>query len=202
MPIEAEQLKSIEKILRTIPTTEKIFRSSRRVQTIPAVDAVKTLSQQGYASDQIKEGLSALLRAYRLVKVRSSDSRSSDFVDFQTGSSIQITDTYMWTEDKINRMNILIAIGIVFVILLFVMFQVWPAWLKRLASYSKYPIGGFILFLFLAAIVRAVVFSITYFSHPPGLWLLPNLFAECGFFESFVPAYAWGSEEDTASKNK
>ena len=40
-------------------------------------------------------------------------------------------------------------------------------------------------------VVRMFVFIVTIFSHPPGLWLFPNLFADVGFFDSFKPWYAW-----------
>jgi len=29
------------------------------------------------------------------------------------------------------------------------------------------------------------------FAVPPGIWLFPNLFEDVGFFESFVPLWAW-----------
>ncbi|KAI4292404.1 translocation protein SEC62 [Pancytospora philotis] len=202
MTMSDEQLKLLERTLRALPTTEKIFRSLRRVQTISAIDCVKALSKQGYSADEVKEGIAALLKSYKLVKVRAVGNGAAGIVDFQAGNAVQVTDTYMWVKDRVSHANILIAVLLVLLTLLFVMFQMWPRWLKNLASYVKYPLGGFIIFLFVAAVVRAVVFAITCFTHPPGLWLLPNLFAECGFFESFVPAYAWGSSEASADKNK
>ncbi|KAJ2101225.1 Translocation protein S62 [Coemansia sp. RSA 922] len=31
---------------------------------------------------------------------------------------------------------------------------------------------------------------------PQGLWIFPNLFEDVGFFESFVPLYAWEVPKD------
>jgi translocation protein SEC62 len=58
---------------------------------------------------------------------------------------------------------------------------------------------GFIGFLIVLAIIRLIVFAITVFTHKPGIWLFPNLFEDVGFFESFVPVWAWhkpSSEDD------
>ena len=41
------------------------------------------------------------------------------------------------------------------------------------------------------AIVRLIIFMITIFAVPPGLWLYPNLFEDVGFFDSFRPVWAW-----------
>jgi translocation protein SEC62 len=41
------------------------------------------------------------------------------------------------------------------------------------------------------AVIRLILFVITMFALPPGIWLFPNLFEDVGFFESFVPLWAW-----------
>jgi translocation protein SEC62 len=41
------------------------------------------------------------------------------------------------------------------------------------------------------AVVRLILFVITMFAVPPGIWLFPNLFEDVGFFESFVPLWGW-----------
>lgn len=184
---------SVEKILRKIPTSEKIFRSTRRVKAFTAVDCITVLSRHGFNTDVIKREIQRLLSGYRIVKVRTVEG-NPDSVDLQPGKTLSANDLYIWAEEETNHWHILVGVLIVLAILLLVMFQMWPWWLRRLVSYSKYPIGGFIVFLFVMGVVRAVVFAMTYFTHPPGLWLLPNLFAECGFFESFVPAYSWADQ--------
>lgn len=71
------------------------------------------------------------------------------------------------------------------------MFQMWPSKLRFLASYFSYACGGFIAFLLVLGVLRLIIFSVTYFTHSPGIWLFPNLFAECGFIDSFKPLWAY-----------
>jgi translocation protein SEC62 len=50
---------------------------------------------------------------------------------------------------------------------------------------------GFIGAIAVLAVVRLLLFMVTMFAVPPGIWLFPNLFEDVGFFESFVPLWAW-----------
>ncbi|KAH8632161.1 hypothetical protein IG631_13844 [Alternaria alternata] len=51
------------------------------------------------------------------------------------------------------------------------------------------------------AIVRLIIFMVTIFAVPPGLWLYPNLFEDVGFFDSFRPVWAWQeTPEDVKAK--
>lgn len=188
-----------EKILRSLPTTEKIFRSSRRVRSIKASDCVKALSKHGYSVDDIKREIRRLLVNYKLVKVKVSE-RHPQSVDLLSGKILNVSDIYIWAEDETSSLSIFVGLCIVGIGMLLVMFQIWPVWLRRTASYSKYPIAGFLLLLLFLAVVRLVVFCVTYFSHPPGLWIFPNLFSDCGFFESFVPVYSWASSDSQKKK--
>ena len=70
----------------------------------------------------------------------------------------------------------------------------WPSNLKFLASYASYLCGAFIAFLLLLGVIRLIIFSITYFTHSPGIWLFPNLFADCGFVDSFIPLWCYHGE--------
>jgi hypothetical protein len=50
---------------------------------------------------------------------------------------------------------------------------------------------GLIGLFFVMAIFRLILFGITMFAVPPGLWLYPNLFEDVGFFDSFRPLWGW-----------
>ena len=192
---------SVEKILRKVPTTEKIFRSSKRVGCFRATDCIKLLAAMNYDSNRIKKEMQDLLSSYRIFKVRVSET-NPESVDLVPGRALGANDMYVWAEEETNYTSIVYGILIIVVALMLVMFRMWPDWLKRLFSYSRYPLGGFIAFLVITGITRLIVFGITCFTHPPGLWILPNLFAECGFFESFVPAYGWGDAAAGGSADK
>ncbi|PKX90127.1 uncharacterized protein P174DRAFT_289442 [Aspergillus novofumigatus IBT 16806] len=43
-------------------------------------------------------------------------------------------------------------------------------------------------------ILRVTLFCLTRFIIPPGVWLFPNLFADCGFFASFSPLWTWNKQ--------
>ena len=48
-------------------------------------------------------------------------------------------------------------------------------------------------------IVRLILFCITFFAVPPGLWLFPNLYEDVGLIDSFKPLWGW---QETKKKKK
>lgn len=190
---------NVEKILRKIPTEEKIFRNQRRVYVISAIQCIKALGELKMDSDQVKQGLQKLIDEYKLAKVKPKQNDPKQ-VDLTLSKTLNISDLYMWKDEEGGYLNIFIVLLAVAFIFFLAMFQIWPSWLKNLTGYSKYLIMGFLGFFIIAALVRMVVFCVTYFVCAPGIWLLPNLFEECGFFESFQPAYCWANENVSHKK--
>ena len=72
-----------------------------------------------------------------------------------------------------------------------VLFPLWPLALRQGVWYLSMAMLGVIGLFFGMAIVRMILFCITFFTVPPGLWLYPNLFEDVGFFDSFRPVWAW-----------
>lgn len=99
-------------------------------------------------------------------------------------------DYYVWNYNKpspyASIFGILLIVGIFTVIL----FPLWPPFMKRgvywLSMMLMCLIGG----IFVIAIIRLILYVITLIYGTP-LWIFPNLFADVGFFESFVPFYEW-----------
>ncbi|KAG9737635.1 hypothetical protein KCU59_g9350, partial [Aureobasidium melanogenum] len=58
---------------------------------------------------------------------------------------------------------------------------------------------GLLGLFFAMAIFRLILFLVTMFTVPPGLWLYPNLFEDVGFFDSFRPVWGW---QETAEDKK
>ncbi|KZF23437.1 translocation protein [Xylona heveae TC161] len=81
-----------------------------------------------------------------------------------------------------------------------VMFPLWPMVLRRGVWYLSMGMLGLIGLFFAMAIFRLILFCVTVFVVPPGLWLYPNLFEDVGFFDSFRPV--WGWQEDAKKKKK
>lgn len=72
-----------------------------------------------------------------------------------------------------------------------ILFPLWPPVLRTLVWYASIALLGLIGAIAVIAVVRLILFVITMFAVPPGIWLFPNLFEDVGFFESFVPLWGW-----------
>lgn len=183
---------NVEKILRSIPSDEKVFRSTKRVSVIKAVDCVIALSKQGLDSQTIKNEIQKLLETYKLVKVKINE-KAPESVELSISKNVNASDYYMWAEESRDYLTIILGLLVVTLVLGLFMYRIWPPWLKLLGKYVEYLIIAFFVFILLLAAIRLIVFGITYVFKYPGLWIFPNLFSDCGFFESFVPAYSWAN---------
>jgi Translocation protein Sec62 len=72
-----------------------------------------------------------------------------------------------------------------------VCFPLWPVTLRIGVWYLSMAMLGLIGLFFVMAIFRLILFCVTVFTVPPGLWLYPNLFEDVGFFDSFRPGWGW-----------
>ena len=72
-----------------------------------------------------------------------------------------------------------------------ILFPLWPPILRTAAWYVSMLGLGLVAAIVVIAIIRLILFIITMFALPPGIWLFPNLFEDVGFFESFVPLWGW-----------
>jgi translocation protein SEC62 len=98
---------------------------------------------------------------------------------------------YMWLYEGPQWRQKVYAAAALAGVMTLVMFPLWPLVLRQGAWYMSMAFFGLIALFFVMSIFRLILFCITMFSHPPGLWLFPNLFEDVGFFESFVPVWAW-----------
>lgn len=67
------------------------------------------------------------------------------------------------------------------VILIGVMFPLWPPFMRLGAYYLSLLFFALIGLFFVIAIVRLVFYIITVITASPGIWIFPNLFADVGF---------------------
>jgi len=79
-----------------------------------------------------------------------------------------------------------------------VMFPLWPSSLRLGVWYLSILVLALIGVFFGIAIVRLVFYIVTVLVRPPGIWIFPQLFADVGFVDSFIPLYEW----DNAKKKK
>lgn len=88
---------------------------------------------------------------------------------------------------KQKAMAAAVVVGIFAVVL----FPLWPIMLRQGVWYLSVGMMGLLGLFFAMAIFRLILFCITVFAVPPGLWLFPNLFEDVGFFDSFKPVWGW-----------
>ncbi|KAH9822999.1 translocation protein Sec62-domain-containing protein [Melampsora americana] len=98
---------------------------------------------------------------------------------------------YAWLYNGNQLAVIAGAALMVLVILAGVMFPLWPMSLRIGVWYLSIAALGLVGLFFLIAIVRLILYVITYFAAAPGIWLFPNLFEDVGFVDSFIPLWGW-----------
>lgn len=101
--------------------------------------------------------------------------------------------TYAWIFEGSQLFNIIYVLLAVAAVVCIFMYPLWPSPLKSIAWYVIMALASFVAFILVLSVIRLVVFIITYFSLRPGIWLFPNLYADVGFIESFIPVYSWNN---------
>lgn len=101
---------------------------------------------------------------------------------------------YIWLHDVPNPYALVYGVLFLCVVFGLILFPLWPYKLRLGVWYVSMGCLGLLVAFFGMAIVRLVIFCVLYPILSPGFWLFPNLFADCGFWESFVPLYGWGNE--------
>ena len=115
-------------------------------------------------------------------------------------TSFSETDYFAWFYETTQLQTILGGIGIVVVLFAAILFPLWPPIMRTAVWYLSIALLGVIAGIFAIAVVRLILFIITMFAVPPGIWLFPNLFEDVGFFDSFVPLWAWQKEPKKKKK--
>ncbi|KAL8627775.1 hypothetical protein Q9189_006518 [Teloschistes chrysophthalmus] len=109
---------------------------------------------------------------------------------------------YVWLYEGPQWKQKLYAVGALILIMAVVMFPLWPIKLRIGVWYLSMGVLGLIGLFFAMAIFRLILFGVTYFAVPPGLWLYPNLFEDVGFFDSFRPVWGWQEDKKKGKKSK
>ncbi|BGP24647.1 translocation protein SEC62 [Rhodotorula toruloides] len=98
---------------------------------------------------------------------------------------------YVWLIDPNPVRQLVLAVGMVAIVLAGVMFPLWPVKMRIGVWYVSVGVLGLIAAFFGLAIVRLVVWLVTKVVARPGIWIFPNLFADVGFVDSFIPSWGW-----------
>ena len=98
---------------------------------------------------------------------------------------------YVWLYEGPQWKQKAMAAAVVAGIFAVVLFPLWPMFMRLGVWYLSVGMMGLLGLFFAMAIFRLILFCVTVFVVPPGLWLYPNLFEDVGFFDSFRPLWGW-----------
>lgn len=98
---------------------------------------------------------------------------------------------YVWLYEGPQWKQKAMALAVVAGIFAVVLFPLWPMMLRQGVWYLSVGMMGLLGLFFAMSIFRLILFCVTVFVVPPGLWLFPNLFEDVGFFDSFKPLWGW-----------
>ncbi|KAN0104455.1 translocation protein [Hyaloscypha variabilis] len=107
---------------------------------------------------------------------------------------------FVWLYEGSQIKTKLYAAGFLAIVFAIVMFPLWPMKMRLGVWYLSMGMLGLIGLFFAMAIFRLILFAITMFAVPPGLWLYPNLFEDVGFFDSFKPVWGWQEDKKKGKK--
>ncbi|OTA00448.1 Translocation protein Sec62 [Trichoderma parareesei] len=107
---------------------------------------------------------------------------------------------WLWEGSQVKRqLYAALALVIIFAV---VLYPLWPLKLRQGVYYLSWGMLGLLGLFFAMAIFRVILFCVTYFVVPPGLWLYPNLWEDVSFMDSFRPVWAWHETEKPKKKKK
>jgi translocation protein SEC62 len=98
---------------------------------------------------------------------------------------------YVWLYEGPQWKQKAMAAAVVAGIFAVVLFPLWPIMLRQGVWYLSVGMMGLLGLFFAMSIFRLILFCVTVFVVPPGLWLFPNLFEDVGFIDSFKPLWGW-----------
>ncbi|KAG0263806.1 Translocation protein S62 [Linnemannia exigua] len=107
---------------------------------------------------------------------------------------------FIWRYEGSQLKARLMAVGLLLIVLAGVMFPLWPVPLRLGVWYLSVGILILLGLFFAMAIVRLILFGITYVILKPGIWIFPNLFEDVGFVDSFIPLWGWHEPEEPKEK--
>jgi len=111
-------------------------------------------------------------------------------------------DHFAWFWEGLQWTNYLGGAAMVAVILAGVMYPLWPPTLRVGVGYLSMGLLGLIGLFIAIAIFRLIFYVITVVVASPGIWIFPQLFADVGFVESFIPFWEWDLPKKKKGKKK
>jgi translocation protein SEC62 len=108
---------------------------------------------------------------------------------------------FVWNFTKQSPFMILYGILLIVGIFTVILFPLWPRKMKSGVYYLSMGALGLLGVFFAIAIVRFILYVFMLIIGKP-FWLFPNLFADVGVIESFIPLYEWEKPKKKKSTKK
>ncbi|GMM33574.1 Sec63 complex subunit [Saccharomycopsis crataegensis] len=193
-PVKKIDFFRYKRVIRALLSTE--YKSKQQRSPILPVIANEQDAMK-YFIEVIKAGL-----VYPVNKLEVSVAREKNLpvergfpnLEIDPKATLQPDEYYLWNYEIPNPYALLYGVLFLAAVFGLILFPLWPYKLRLGVWYLSMGCLGLLAGFFAMALVRLVIFCATYPILSPGFWLFPNLFADCGFFESFVPLYGWGNE--------
>lgn len=159
------------------------------------INAVRkpSYATKGRTCPETREDAAKLLKSlvqHHLV-IRCKKDEQTKALSLARGDSYDEDAYYAWIYQGSQLKNYFMGFLVLAGIFAGVLFPLWPAFMRDGAWYLSMAGLGFLGFLFVLTIIRFIFYIVTKITASPGIWLFPNLYEDVGFFESFVPLYAW-----------
>ncbi|KAJ7599000.1 translocation protein [Mycena floridula] len=129
-------------------------------------------------------------------------SSSPKIIQIIPEQKFEADEYYAWFYDGSQWTTYAGGILMVAIMLGGVMFPLWPPVMRLGVWYLSIAMLGLIGLFFAIAIVRLIFYVITIIVASPGIWIFPQLFADVGFVDSFIPLWEWDLPKKKAGKKK
>lgn len=113
-------------------------------------------------------------------------------------------EVYIWIWNPTPFMHWVYGCGVLLVVIGGTLFPLWPDTLRTGVYYTSLSLAGFIGTILVVGLLRTIVFAVLWAATggKHNFWFLPNLLADVGFFESFVPVYTYDVYDSDGNKVK
>lgn len=143
--------------------------------------------------DDARAAFEEMLKHKMMVQVEKQSSKQ--LAAHQNSFALDEEGYYVWIYQAASWKMRLYAVLILLGTLTAVMFPLWPESMRIGVWYLSMFALGLIGLLLAIAVVRIILFGLTMVVLKPGIWWFPNLFADVGFVESFIPFWGWEGED-------
>ncbi|KAJ3882788.1 translocation protein [Lentinula edodes] len=191
--------------------------NGKRIDYFKGKSAVKALLSPAYAKQKNVPKISSEIEAQTVLNAvnaftfflrvqrggpSGSSSSSPKTLQIIQEQKFAQDEYYAWFYDGSQWTTYAGGILMVAIMLGGVMFPLWPPTMRLGVWYLSMGMLGLIGLFFAIAIVRLIFYIMTVIVASPGIWIFPQLFADVGFVESFIPLWEWDVPKKKSKKKK